>query len=168
MSFAEISQAISLLVADACHELTLFAVTVGKTVVFFCSYRQAQGAVLEALPRLKALGIPTKRPEDYFAEMAKSDGHMKKVREKLISKQTSMELSEKAKKLREQRKYGKQVQVEVMKKRLEEKKKLAESVKKFRKGGRGEQDELDFLTELEGGEKKNQRNGQAQKNGPMK
>lgn len=42
-------------------------------------HRQAQSAVLEGLTRLKALGIPTKRPDDYFAEMAKSDSHMQKV-----------------------------------------------------------------------------------------
>jgi len=44
-------------------------------------YRQAQSAVMEALPRLKSLGIPTKRPSDYFAQMAKTDEHMQKVRE---------------------------------------------------------------------------------------
>jgi hypothetical protein len=42
-------------------------------------YRQAQSAVLEALPRLKSMNIPTKRPEDYFAQMAKTDEHMQKV-----------------------------------------------------------------------------------------
>lgn len=42
-------------------------------------YRQAQTSSLEGLSRLKALGIPTKRPEDYFAQMAKSDAHMLKV-----------------------------------------------------------------------------------------
>jgi len=45
----------------------------------FSSYRQAQATVLEAVPRLHKLGIKTKRPEDYFAEMAKTDSHMKKV-----------------------------------------------------------------------------------------
>jgi len=44
-----------------------------------CSHRQAQAAVLEGIPRLHKLHIPTKRPEDYFAEMVKSDEHMKKV-----------------------------------------------------------------------------------------
>jgi len=43
------------------------------------SYRQAQTAVLLGLPRLQAQGLPTKRPEDYFAQMVKSDEHMKKV-----------------------------------------------------------------------------------------
>ena len=42
-------------------------------------YRQAQATVLEVLPRLRSMGVPTKRPEDYFAQMAKSDDHMNKV-----------------------------------------------------------------------------------------
>lgn len=45
----------------------------------FPSYRQAQAAVLEALPRLHKLQVPTRRPDDYFAEMAKSDQQMQKV-----------------------------------------------------------------------------------------
>ena len=45
-----------------------------------CSYRQAQATVLEALPRLKAEKIATKRPEDYYAQMVKTDEHMKKVK----------------------------------------------------------------------------------------
>ncbi|XP_042300714.1 probable rRNA-processing protein EBP2, partial [Sceloporus undulatus] len=43
-------------------------------------YHQAQASVLEALPRLHQLKIPTRRPDDYFAEMAKSDQQMQKVR----------------------------------------------------------------------------------------
>lgn len=42
-------------------------------------YRQAQATVLEALPRLHSLGIPTRRPEDYFAQMIKTDEHMQRV-----------------------------------------------------------------------------------------
>lgn len=47
--------------------------------LFICSYRQAQATVLDALPLLSKHGIPTKRPDDYFAEMAKSDQQMQKV-----------------------------------------------------------------------------------------
>jgi len=43
------------------------------------SHRQAQAAVLEGIARLHSLNIATKRPDDYFAEMVKSDEHMKKV-----------------------------------------------------------------------------------------
>ncbi|XP_064153548.1 probable rRNA-processing protein EBP2 [Anguilla rostrata] len=105
-------------------------------------YRQAQAAVLEALPRLKKLKIATKRPEDYFAEMAKTDQHMQKIRKKLIMKQMAMEKSEKAKALREQRKYGKKVQIEVLQKRQKEKKAMMSAVKKYQKGMT---DKLDFL-----------------------
>jgi len=107
-------------------------------------YRQAQAAVLYAIPRLHELGVATERPEDYFAQMAKSDLHMKKVREKLVEKQTSMERSEKAKKLRELRKFGKKVQQDVAAKRQKEKKEMMEQVKKYRKG---KEASLDFLEE---------------------
>uniref|UniRef100_A0AAQ5Z8Z0 EBNA1 binding protein 2 n=1 Tax=Amphiprion ocellaris TaxID=80972 RepID=A0AAQ5Z8Z0_AMPOC len=105
-------------------------------------YRQAQATVLEALPLLNKHGIATKRPDDYFAEMAKSDQQMQKIRKKLISKQMSLEKSEKAKKLREQRKFGKKVQVEVIQKRQKEKKAMMSAVKKYQKGMT---DKLDFL-----------------------
>ncbi|XP_032884538.1 probable rRNA-processing protein EBP2 [Amblyraja radiata] len=105
-------------------------------------YRQAQATALDALPRLQQLKIATKRPDDYFAEMAKSDQHMQKIRVKMISKQTSIEKSEKAKQLRALRKYGKKVQVEVIQKRQKEKKAMMTAVKKYQKGL---SDKLDFL-----------------------
>jgi hypothetical protein len=40
---------------------------------------QAQEAAIQGIKRLHGLGITTRRPDDYFAEMAKSDEHMKKV-----------------------------------------------------------------------------------------
>ncbi|XP_077134231.1 putative rRNA-processing protein EBP2 [Ranitomeya variabilis] len=105
-------------------------------------YRQAQAAVLFALPRLQQLKVSTKRPEDYFAEMAKTDQHMQKVRKKLQSKQISIEKSEKAKQLRALRKYGKKVQVEVLQKRQKEKSNMMHQIKKYQKGL---SDKLDFL-----------------------
>lgn len=43
-------------------------------------YGQALGAVTAARGELERLGIPHRRPDDYFAEMLKSDAHMQKVR----------------------------------------------------------------------------------------
>ncbi|KAM9762266.1 putative rRNA-processing protein EBP2 [Menidia menidia] len=105
-------------------------------------YRQAQATVMKALPLLYKNDIATKRPDDYFAEMAKSDQQMQKIRKKLISKQMMLEKSEKAKKLREQRKFGKKVQIEVIQKRQKEKKAMMSAVKKYQKGMT---DKLDFL-----------------------
>ena len=57
--------------------------------------------------------MKTKRPEVYFAQMAKSDQHMNKIKPKLLLKEQEQERAEKIKKLRELKKYGKKVQVEV-------------------------------------------------------
>lgn len=114
-------------------------------------YRQAQAAVLEAIPRLHSMNIRTKRPEDYFAQMAKTDEHMNKIRTKLLSKEQGQERAEKMSKLRELKKYGKKVQVEVQQKRLKEKKDMMDEMKKIRKGQGGS---LDFLDGDDAGGKK--------------
>ncbi|XP_017876259.2 probable rRNA-processing protein EBP2 homolog [Ceratina calcarata] len=87
-------------------------------------HRQAQGAVMDGIARLKKLGIPTTRPDDYFAEMAKSDAHMHKVRENLLRKQMIVQRSEKVRQLRQQRKVGKQMQIEATLKKHAEKRKI--------------------------------------------
>lgn len=119
-------------------------------------HRQAQGAVMDGIARLKKLGIPTVRPEDYFAEMAKSDEHMQKVRENLMKKQVITQRSEKVRQLRQQKKVAKQMQVEATLKKHAEKRKLMEEVKKYRKGIR---QDLDFLED----KKKPQRKADSKK-----
>ncbi|NXT69149.1 EBP2 protein, partial [Chaetops frenatus] len=128
-------------------------------------YRQAQAAVLEALPRLQKLQVPTRRPDDYFAEMAKSDQQMQKIRQKLKSKQEAMERSEKAKQLRAMRKYGKKVQVEILQRRQKEKKNMLNAVKKYQKGL---SDKLDFLDEEQTSSQGNKKGSASQrtKKGP--
>nr|CAG4646559.1 EOG090X0D84 [Macrothrix elegans] len=113
-------------------------------------YRQAQSAIIEGLARLKAFGIPTKRPDDYFAQMAKSDEHMMKVKQKVLSQQLVQEKVQKVKKIRELKKYGKKVQIEVGLQRAKEKRELLAKVKEFREGKLAS---LDFLEETEGKKK---------------
>lgn len=107
-------------------------------------HRQAQAAVLIGIPKLGEQGVKTKRPDDYFAEMAKSDQHMQKVREVLMKKQHAQERTEHVRQLRQLRKVGKQVQKEAKVRQANEKRKLLEEVKKYRKGLRTD---LDFLEE---------------------
>jgi len=111
-------------------------------------YRQAQAAVLEAIPRLHSMNIKTKRPDDYFAQMAKSDEHMNKIRAKLLSKEQGQERAEKISKLRELKKYGKKVQIEVQQKRQKDKKEMMDEMKKIRKGQGGN---MEFLENGGGG-----------------
>merc|ERR1719400_2302426 len=78
--------------------------------------------------------------------MAKTDTHMNKIREKLVSKQATEDRLEKVRKLRELKKFGKKVQQEVTIKRAKEKREMLDQVKKFRKGQGGN---LDFLNKDE-------------------
>ncbi|CAH1106533.1 unnamed protein product [Psylliodes chrysocephalus] len=104
--------------------------------------RQAQATILEAIPKLKAMGISTKRPDDYFAEMAKTDAHMHKIREQLQKKQEQQKRIERVKQLRQQRKDGKMLQIQTKLQRSQEKKEMLAQVKKVRKGV---SKNLDFL-----------------------
>nr|CAG4645802.1 EOG090X0D84 [Lynceus sp. MCZ IZ 141354] len=105
-------------------------------------YKQAQTAALEGLAKLKASDIPTKRPTDYFAQMAKTDEHMLKVKRSVLAKQLGQERAHKVKKMRELKKYGKQVQVEVALKRAKEKRETLDKIKQYREG---KLQSLDFL-----------------------
>jgi len=122
-------------------------------------YRQAQAAVLEGIPRLHSMNIKTKRPEDYFAQMAKTDDHMNKIRAKLLSKEQGQQRAEKISKLRELKKYGKKVQIEVQQKRAKEKKEMLDEMKKIRKGQGGN---MDFLEN--GSEKRGNKSSVAKRN----
>lgn len=97
-------------------------------------YNQALDGVNKALKRLKKMAIPTKRPDDFLAEMAKSDAQMLKVREKLLSKQVAIERTEKVRALREQKKQGKKIQREIVESRKKEKKQMMNALKKTKKG----------------------------------
>jgi rRNA-processing protein EBP2 len=131
----------------------------------FVSYRLAQAAVLAGIPRLKKEGARTRKPNDYFAEMAKSDEHMQRVRHRLLDEERRAEESAKARRLRELKKFGKQTQVAVLQRRQEEKRQLMDQIKKFRKG---QKDALDFLDKPgagapAGGKKEEKRNAQSSK-----
>lgn len=105
-------------------------------------HRQAQAAVVEGIKKLHQLNVPTKRPDDYFAEMAKSDEHMQKVRSNLMAKQQGQAKSERIKQIREQRKMGKLMQRQARVQRDTEKRDMLDKIKKYRKG---KLKNLDFL-----------------------
>lgn len=105
-------------------------------------HRQAQAAVIEGIQRLHAMKIPTKRPDDYFAEMAKTDVHMQKIRANLMAKQEGQAKSERIKQIRDQRKMGKIIQRQARVQREGEKREMLDNLKKYRKK---QLKDLDFL-----------------------
>ncbi|EGI65526.1 Putative rRNA-processing protein EBP2-like protein [Acromyrmex echinatior] len=69
------------------------------------------------------------RPDDYFAEMAKSDEHMQKVRKNLMKKRVMTQRSEKLRQMKQQKKVAKQMQGETILKKDVEKRKSTEELK---------------------------------------
>lgn len=99
----------------------------------FDSVKQALEAAIVGCERLKAEGIPYRRPTDYYAEMIKSDQHMAKVLKRLGEEKLRVEASEAAKRQRELRKFGKSVQKTKEKQREEARKRTVDAVRDWRK-----------------------------------
>ncbi|KAJ8506244.1 hypothetical protein OPV22_007130 [Ensete ventricosum] len=118
-------------------------------------YTQALDGTRQAFEKLQSMGIPFLRPPDYYAEMVKSDGHMLKVKGKLLVEKKKIEEAEERKKAREAKKLAKEVQAQKTKERAKRKKEDIESVKKWRKQrqqsgfARGKDEELDLSPDEE-------------------
>ena len=74
-------------------------------------YKQCLDSVNEARTLLKKEGVPFSRPNDYFAEMVKSDEHMGKIKHKMADEAANKKAAAEARKQRDLKKFGKQVQV---------------------------------------------------------
>lgn len=74
-------------------------------------YTQSLAAVKEARSLLKSEGVSFSRPVDYFAEMVKSDEHMGRVKQKLVDAAAGKKAAAEARRQRDLKKFGKQVQV---------------------------------------------------------
>ncbi|KAJ4778577.1 rRNA processing protein EBP2 [Rhynchospora pubera] len=96
-------------------------------------YTQALDSTRVALSKFEKLGMPFLRPQDYYAEMVKSDSHMLKIKDKLLFEKKKIEEAEERRKMRENKKIAKQVQAEKLREREKRKKDEIESVKKWRK-----------------------------------
>jgi len=100
-------------------------------------YSQSLSAVQEARKALKAEGVPFTRPTDYFAEMVKADEHMAKIKAKLIDEAASKKASAEARKQRDLKKFGKQVQVAKLQERAKETKQTMEKIKALKRKRQG-------------------------------
>lgn len=107
------------------------------------SYKIALGCIPQARKLASKHDIPFTRPGDYYAEMVKSDEHMERVRTKLVEEayvffppvrcssgqhaysvyfSQGIKKSEDAKKQRDLKKFGKQIQHEKLRQREQDKK----------------------------------------------
>ncbi|KAI4738441.1 Ebp2-domain-containing protein [Aureobasidium sp. EXF-12298] len=101
-------------------------------------YKQSLDAVTKARSLLKKEGVPFSRPADYFAEMVKSDEHMGKIKGKLIDEAASKKASAEARRQRDLKKFGKQVQVAKLQERSREKKDTMDKIQLLKRKRKGE------------------------------
>ncbi|EMG50814.1 EBP2 rRNA-processing protein EBP2 [Candida maltosa Xu316] len=96
-------------------------------------YKQGLDAVKQARSTLLKLKVPFSRPMDYFAEMVKSDEHMDKLKNKLLTEAANKKASEDAKKQRNLKKFGKQVQHATLQERAKQKRETLDKIKSLKK-----------------------------------
>ncbi|KAI4650303.1 uncharacterized protein J4E79_009572 [Alternaria viburni] len=100
-------------------------------------YKQCLSSVKDARKKLKKEGVSFSRPADYFAEMVKSDEHMGKIKQKLIDAAAGKKAAAEARKQRDLKKFGKQVQVAKLQERAKEKKDTIEKIQTLKRKRQG-------------------------------
>lgn len=97
-------------------------------------------SVTRGIALLEEAKVPWKRPDDYYAEMYKSDVHMTDVRQAMEASKARIEAQAHRRTMKEQKKYGKEVQAEVMRQRAKYKRDMQDSLSDWRKKRRGNND----------------------------
>ncbi|CAO1633977.1 unnamed protein product [Jaminaea pallidilutea] len=103
-------------------------------------YRQALAGAISGRRLVHQANVPFTRPDDFYAEMVKSDVHMERIRQRLLDERAGIAASEEAKRQRELKKFGKKVQVEKGLERQREKREMEDKIKglKRKRGAVGE------------------------------
>ncbi len=89
---------------------------------------QSLEAARQARVLLRKEGVPFTRPTDFFAETVRSDETMQKVKAKLVEEATAKKASAEARKQRDLKKFGKQVQVQKLQERAKQKRETLEKI----------------------------------------
>ncbi|ORY19523.1 eukaryotic rRNA processing protein EBP2-domain-containing protein [Clohesyomyces aquaticus] len=100
-------------------------------------YKQSLSAVKEARQKLTKEGVKFSRPADYFAEMVKSDEHMGKIKQKLVDDAAGKKAAAEARRQRDLKKFGKQVQVAKIQERAKEKRDTLEKINLLKRKRQG-------------------------------
>lgn len=96
-------------------------------------YKQGLTHATLARDLIRKEGAAWERPSDYFAEMVKTDDHMERIRKELVQEATAKKASADARRQRELKKFGKQVQVNKTLERAKEKKATTDKLKALKR-----------------------------------
>ena len=103
-------------------------------------YKQSLDAVKEARAKLKKEGVPFSRPNDYFAEMVKTEEQMGKVKQKMVDEAARKKASSEARRQRDLKKFGKAVQVAKLQERDRAKRDTLDKIKDLKRKRQGGND----------------------------
>jgi rRNA-processing protein EBP2 len=96
-------------------------------------YKVCRTAAVDARRLLKKENIPFSRPGDYFAEMVKNDEHMTRIKAKLYEEAAAKKAASEARRQRDLKKFGKQVQVAKLQQRHKEKRETLEKINSLKR-----------------------------------
>lgn len=96
-------------------------------------YKQGLAHATQARDMIRKEGAAWERPSDYFAEMVKTDDHMERIRKELVQEATSRKASADARRQRDLKKFGKQVQINKTLERAKEKKNTVDKIKALKR-----------------------------------
>ena len=115
--------------------------------------QHAMLSVMRGISMLEKANIPWKRPADYYAEMYKSDVQMEKIRSTIVDAKKKVQEIAHRRAMKDQKKFGKEVQAEVLRQRAKHKREMLDKVSEWRKknkGNSGREDLDDVLDEKYG------------------
>lgn len=100
-------------------------------------------SVVKGLSMLEQANVPWRRPKDYYAEMYKDDTHMNKIRESIDKSKKQVEERAHRRAMKDQKKFGKEVQAEVLRQRAKYKRDLNDRISDWKKKRRGNDESID-------------------------
>jgi rRNA-processing protein EBP2 len=124
-------------------------------------YNLTRENVMKGMQILIQAKIPISRPDDFFAEMLKSDEHMAKVKSRLLQQQQKVQTFEEKKSRMENKKFHKAIKAYKQTEKHQEKRQNFEKIDQLKKKikeskGNAEVDEKEFNKLFNGGGNRNQ------------
>lgn len=95
---------------------------------------------------MKKEGVPFSRPADYFAEMVKSDEQMGKIKHKMTEEAANKKAAAEARKQRDLKKFGKQVQIAKLQERDKAKRETLDKINILKRSKCSRLEAYNFVT----------------------
>ena len=107
------------------------------------SYNATRENVMKGMEFLVQSRVPISRPDDFLAEMLKSDAHMASVKSRLLRQQAKIKSFEEKKQRAENKKFHKAIKDFKMKAKHAEKRQNLEQIQKLKKRVQEKGDDID-------------------------